>query len=61
MTWELYEVWTVREDGHEELLDTTKSLKEAQLMAKSALTDGYVECIIYKEEDGELYEIEVLN
>ena len=61
MTWELYEVWTVNEDGHEELLDTTKSLKEAQLMARSALTDGVVECIIYKEEDGELYEVEVLN
>ena len=61
MTWELYEVWTVDEDGHEELLDTTKSLKEAQAMAQQALTDDIVECIIYKEEDGELYEVEVLS
>ena len=61
MTWELYEVWTVDEDGHEELLDTTKSLKEAQAMARTALTDDIVECIIYKEEDGELYEVEVLS
>lgn len=60
MTWELYEVWTVNEDGHEELLDTTKSLKEAQAMARNALTDDVVECIIFKEEDGELYEVEVV-
>ncbi len=61
MTWELYEVWTVDQDGHEELYDTTKSLKEAQAMAEKALTDDIVECIIYKEEDGELYEVEVIS
>ena len=60
MIWELYEVWTVDEDGREELLDTTKSLKEAQTIARNALTDQIVECIIYKEEDGELFEVEVL-
>jgi hypothetical protein len=60
MIWELYEVWTVDEDGHEELLDTTKSLKEAQTIAKNALTDDIVECIIYEDRDGELFEIEVL-
>lgn len=60
MIWELYEVWTVDEDGHEQLLDTTKSLKEAQSMAQKALTDDIVECIIYKDEDGELFEVEVL-
>ena len=61
MTWELYEVWTVDYDGHEELLDTTKSLKEAKAMAEAALTDDIAECIIYKEEDGELYEVEVVS
>ncbi len=60
MIWELYEVWTVDEDGHEQLLDTTKSLKEAQTMAEKALTDDIVECIIYEDRDGELFEIEVL-
>ena len=60
MIWELYEVWTVDEDGHEQLLDTTKSLKEAQTIAKNALTDDIVECIIYEDRDGELFEIEVL-
>jgi hypothetical protein len=50
MNWELYEVWSVDEDGHEDLIDTTKSLKEAEY---------YAECIIYREdEDGELVEIE---
>ena len=61
MTWELYEVWIVDFDGHEELLDTTKSLKEAQAMARQALTEDVAECIIYKEEDGELYEVEVVS
>jgi hypothetical protein len=60
MIWELYEVWTVDEDGHEQLLYTTKSLKEAQTIAKNALTDDIVECIIYEDRDGELFEIEVL-
>ncbi len=61
MTWVQFEVWTVDEDGHEELLDTTNSLKEAQAMAEQALTDDIVECIIYKEEDGELFEVEVIS
>jgi len=60
MSWQLYEVWAVEEDGHEELIQTTHSLKEARLIAGNALTDGIVECIIYKEEDGELFEQEVV-
>jgi hypothetical protein len=55
-----YEVWGVEEDGHEELIETTNSLKEARKIAEQALTDLIVECIIYKEEDGELYEEEVI-
>ena len=61
MIWELYEVWTVDEDGHEELFNTTKSLKEAQSMAHAALTDNIVECIIYKDEDGDLFEVKVID
>ena len=58
MNWELYEVWSVDEDGHEDLIDTTKSLKEAKEIAEAALED-FDECIIYREnEDGELIEIE---
>jgi hypothetical protein len=59
MNWELYEVWSVDEDGHEDLVDTTKSLKEARQLAQANVTDYYVECIIYQEnEDGDLVELE---
>ena len=59
MTWELYEVWSVDEDGHEELVDTTKSLKEARQIAQANLTEYYAECIIYQEDEyGDLQEIE---
>jgi hypothetical protein len=59
MNWELYEVWSVDEDGHEDLIDTTKSLKEARIIAQSNLSEYYVECIIYAEDpEGELVEIE---
>ena len=60
MIWVQYEVWSVDEDGHEELVETTNSLKEARKIAEAALTEQIVECIIYKEEDGELYEEEVV-
>jgi hypothetical protein len=60
MIWVQYEVWGVEQDGHEELIETTNSLKEARKIAEAALTDQIVECIIYKEEDGELYEEEVI-
>jgi hypothetical protein len=59
MNWELYEVWSVDEDGHEDLIDTTKSLKEARAIAQANITEYYVECIIYREDDqGDLVEIE---
>jgi len=59
MTWELYEVWSVDEDGHEDLIDTTKSLKEARQIGQANLTEYYAECIIYREnEEGDLVEIE---
>lgn len=60
MIWVQYEVWGVEQDGHEELIETTNSLKEAKRIAEAALTDSIVECIIYKEEDGELYEEQVI-
>jgi hypothetical protein len=59
MNWELYEVWSVDEDGHEDLIDTTKSLKEAREIAQANLTEYYVECIIYREDsEGDLVEVE---
>ena len=62
MNWELYEVWSVDEDGAEDLVDTTASLKEARAIAEANLTEYYVECIIYSEdENGDLVEIERLS
>jgi hypothetical protein len=62
MTWELYEVWAVDQDGHEELIDTTKVLKDAKKIALDALTDDIDECVIYSEtEDGDLVEVERIS
>lgn len=58
MNWELYEVWSVDVDGHESLIDTTKSLKEARQMAQDAIDGFVIECIIFAEQDGDLKEIE---
>ena len=59
MNWELYEVWSVDVDGHEDLIDTTKSLKEARQIAEDSLDGFIIECIIYREDDnGDLVEVE---
>jgi hypothetical protein len=61
MTWELYEVWTEDDIGHQELIETTKSLKEARDIAQSSLID-YPVAVIYREtEDGDIEEIERLT
>jgi hypothetical protein len=63
MNWELYEVWAVDEDGHEELIETTKSLKEAKQIANLNLKEETItKCIIYLEnEEGELAEVETIH
>jgi len=62
MNFELYEVWAVEEDGHEQLLETTASRKQAFEFAKSSLIDDCKEVIIYREnDDGELQEVERLT
>jgi hypothetical protein len=64
MDWELYEVWTVDVDGHEDLVDTTKSLKEAKEIAQDALNINVdaIKCIIYREtEAGDLEQIDTVS
>jgi hypothetical protein len=62
MTWELYEVWTEDEYGHQELVDTTKSLKEAETLAHQSLVEGVGTVLILKEiEDGSIEEIQRLT
>jgi len=51
MTYMLYEVWAEDEDGHNELLDTTASQKEAFEIAQSSLSDGYLSSTVYQETD----------
>ena len=62
MNWELYEVWAVDVDGHETLIETTKSLKEARQLAEVNLDEDNVKCVIYKEDElGDLVEVERLD
>ena len=62
MTWELYEVWSEDEIGHQDLLDTTKSYKEAKELAHRALSESAYAVSIFKEtDDGDTEEIERLT
>lgn len=62
MTWELYEVWAQNEDGHDELIDTTKSLKEARQLAKKALGEGFLSASVLREtEDGDFEEVDNIS
>jgi hypothetical protein len=62
MNWELYEVWSVDIDGHEDLIDTTKDLKEARRLASDCLSEDVIECVIYKEDNaGDLIEVERIS
>lgn len=63
MNWELYEVWAVDEDGYEDLIDTTKDLKEARHLAHTNMEDDeeIVECVIYKESEGEMSQVEIVR
>lgn len=59
MNFELYEVWAVFEDGHEDLLETTSSKKEAYEIAEASLGLGYFQTVVYKEdESGDQTEIQ---
>jgi hypothetical protein len=58
MNFELYEVWAVDEAGHEEILETTSSKKEAEEIAEASLGLGYLQTVIYREnENGDLDEV----
>ena len=63
MTWEIYEVWSEDDVGHQELVDTTKSLKEAKELAKNTLELEGIEAVtIFQELDnGDTVEIERLT
>lgn len=61
MNWELYEVWAEDQDGHEQLIETTRSRSEAAIIAKNSLTADFVSSVVYQEnEQGDLIELERL-
>ena len=55
MSWIQFEVWGLL-DGHEELLETTGTLKEAEKIAEDLL-EFNEEIWILEERDGELNEV----
>lgn len=58
MNFELYEVWAVDEAGHEELIETTSSRRQATEIAEANLGLGYMQTIVYQEdENGDLHEV----
>jgi hypothetical protein len=58
MNWELYEVWAEDDDGHEELIETTNSRKQAFEIAQTQLGLGYIASIVYLEnEEGDLEKV----
>ena len=59
MSYTLYEVWAENLDGHQELIETTASEKEATRLAEQAVLDGYFAGVVLKEtDDGDLIEVE---
>ena len=62
MNWELYEVWARTVDGREDLIDTTKSLKEARELAELNIDGEVIECVIYGETlEGDPVEVETVK
>lgn len=61
MTWELYEVWQEDENGHENLIDTTKSLKEATELANQMLEEASGIVHIYRESADDYQEVKTLT
>ena len=61
MAWEQFEVWSVDEDGFEQLVESTRSLKQAKIIAQQTLTEGAVDVIIYREINESLKEVERLH
>jgi hypothetical protein len=63
MNWELYEVWAVDLDGREELVETTKSMKEARVIAQTQLElEDCTKSYIYKEdEEGDLIKVDTIR
>jgi hypothetical protein len=51
MSYLLYEVWTEDEIGHQELVETTASQKQAYSIAEQCLGEGYLAAVVYQESE----------
>lgn len=61
MSWTQYEVWAEL-DGHQELIETTHSKKEAMALARKTFNEGADHVQVFEEtEDGDYHEIETLS
>lgn len=56
MSFELYELWAEDNTGHQELIDTTRSLSHAMQLAATTVGEGaWIMATVYQEtEDGDL-------
>lgn len=52
MSYILFEVWEEDEIGHQELIETTASEKQAREIAEGLLGQGALAVVIYKDTDG---------
>lgn len=51
MSYTLYEIWSEDEIGHQEIVDTTASKKEAFAIAEQCLGEGFLAAIVYQENE----------
>lgn len=58
--YELYEIWTENESGHQELVETTGDKSQALRIAEKAKEPGITVTIYQETEDGDLEMIEEL-
>jgi len=62
MNWVQYEVWAEDDHGHQELIQTTASRKEALALGKKTFNDGATVVTVYEETaDGDYEQIEQLS
>lgn len=57
MNWVQYEVWAEDDDGHQELVETTASKKEALSVAQKAFNEGLGIVTVHEEDADGNYEL----
>ena len=58
--YELYEIWTEDESGHQELIETTGDKRQALRIAETAKGPGLIVTVYQETDDGDLEMIEEL-